>query len=117
MSERETLLLLKDMITAIEYILEFTEGYTYDRYEQDLKTRFAVERNFEITGEAAARIPDSFKTKYSHVEWRVIKDFRNFIIHDYFGINNEIVWETIENRLPHLLAVLREISSSNNDLP
>jgi uncharacterized protein with HEPN domain len=115
MSERETHLLLKDMIAALEYILEFTEGYTFENYEADVKTKYAVERNFEIIGEAASRIPESFKVIHSHIEWRIIKDFRNFIIHEYFGINNEIVWETIKQQLPELLIDLHTLEVKFNN--
>ena len=53
--------------------------------------------------QAVSRIPDDFKTLHPNVEWRIIKDFRNFIIHEYFGINNQMVWDTIQYRLPDLL--------------
>jgi uncharacterized protein with HEPN domain len=103
MSERDLPLLLLDIKIAIESILNYTAGYTLETYEQDSKTRHAVERNFEIIGEAASRIPQEYKDLNRDIEWRIIKDFRNFIIHDYFGINNEIVWDTIQFRLPELL--------------
>jgi uncharacterized protein with HEPN domain len=103
MSERVTPLLLDDIQSAINNILEFTKGMTLETYESDLKTRFAVERNFEIIGEAAARISEDFKMSHPEIEWRILKDFRNFIIHEYFGINNEIIWDTIQIRLPELL--------------
>ena len=106
MSERELSLLLEDMIESIRYILEFTNGLRLDEYEADAKTRHAVERNFEIIGEAASRVPSEFKSLHPQVEWRIIKDFRNFIIHDYFGINQSSVWNTIEYRLPDLLKQL-----------
>jgi uncharacterized protein with HEPN domain len=91
MSERVTTLLLDDIQSAINIILEFTKGMTLEIYESDIKTRFAVERNFEIIGEAAARISEDFKMSHPEIEWRILKDFRNFIIHEYFGINNEII--------------------------
>ena len=103
MSERDTSLLLEDMRTAITSILTYTAGYDSEKYEADLKTRHAVERNFEIIGEAASRIPASYKALHADIEWRIIKDFRNFIIHDYFGINHQIIWDTIQFRLPDLL--------------
>ncbi len=103
MSERDLPLLLEDIKAAILAILEYTKDYTLEKYEADLKTRHAVERNFEIIGEAASRVPQDFKDLHPHIEWRIIKDFRNFIIHDYFGINHQIVWDTIEFRLKDLL--------------
>lgn len=103
MSERDLSLLLLDIKNSILKILEYTGGMTFESYEADSKTKDAVERNFEIIGEAASRIPDGFKNEHPHVEWRIIKDFRNFIIHEYFGINNQIVWDTIQYRLKDLL--------------
>jgi uncharacterized protein with HEPN domain len=103
MSERGITILLKDIQVSISNILDFTKGYTFNDFEADLKTRHAVERDFEIIGEAVSRIPDAYKEANMHIEWRIIKDFRNFIIHEYFGIDNQIVWDTIQYRLPDLL--------------
>jgi len=103
MSERNLSLLLLDIKVSISKILEYTAGMTFESYEADSRTKDAVERNFEIIGEAASRIPDDFKKLHPTIEWRIIKDFRNFIIHEYFGINNQIVWDTIQFRLPDLL--------------
>ena len=103
MSERVLSLLLNDLIDSISNILEFTKGMTQDDYEGDLKTKQAVERNFEIIGEATSRIPTEFKTQFPQINWRELKDFRNFIIHNYFGIDNNIVWDVIQFSLPDLL--------------
>jgi uncharacterized protein with HEPN domain len=92
--------------------LDYTAGMTFESYEVDSKTKDAVERNFEIIGEAASRIPDDFKKLHTGVEWRIIKDFRNFIIHEYFGINNQIVWDTIQFRLPDLLQEISNLISA-----
>jgi len=114
MSERELHLLLEDVKTGIATILEFTRGYNFEQYEADLKTRHAVERNFEIIGEAVSRIPEDYKASHPQIEWRIIKDFRNFMIHDYFGINNQIVWDTIQFRLPELLENFVELLSKES---
>jgi len=103
MSERETLLLISDIHDAINNITEFTKDMTFEMYLSDVRTKHAVERNFEIIGEAASRVPEKYKEVHSHIEWRILKDFRNFIIHEYFGINDEIVWDTIKFRIPELL--------------
>jgi uncharacterized protein with HEPN domain len=113
MSERNLSLLLRDIHTSITRILEYTDGISFEAYVADHKTVDAVTRNFEIIGEAASRIPEEFKKLHPHIEWRVIKDFRNFMIHEYFGIDDLIVWDTIQKRLPDLLvkisALLGEI--------
>lgn len=110
MSERNLSLLLLDIKISISKILEYTAGMTFQSYETDSKTKDAVERNFEIIGEATSRIPDDFKKRHLDIEWRIIKDFRNFIIHEYFGIDNQIVWDTIQYRLPDLLKEISELT-------
>lgn len=109
MSERGIPLLLQDIKVAIETILQFTEGYTFETFKSDLKTKQAVERNFEIIGEATSRLPGEYKEEHPHIEWRIIKDFRNIISHEYFGINHRIVWNTIQFRLPELLKNINEL--------
>src|SRR5882757_8614041 len=113
MSERNLALLLLDIQVSVSKILEYTRDMTFESYEADSKTKDAVERNFEIMGEAASRIPDDFKNEHPHIEWRIIKDFRNFIIHEYFGINNQIVWDTIQFRLSDLLKSISSLLENN----
>lgn len=67
MSERESPLLLQDIRMAVESILEYTDGYKFETYEEDVKTRHAVERNFEIIGETASRILQQFKDMHTHI--------------------------------------------------
>lgn len=92
MSERSLDLLLQDILESIQNIKTFTAGLSFAQYNSDLKTQHAVERNFSIIGESVSRLPSSFIQKYPGIDWRKIKDFRNFLIHDYFGIDNSIVW-------------------------
>lgn len=107
MSERNTALLLNDIVNSIGKIMDYTAGMHFEDYEADSKTKDAVERNFEIIGEAASRVPEDFKQVHPNIEWRIIKDFRNFIIHEYFGIDNVIVWDIIQNRLSDLASEMK----------
>jgi uncharacterized protein with HEPN domain len=107
MSERNTTLLLNDIVEAIQNIFEFTRGFSFEEYYSDIKTKHAVEHNFMIIGEAVARLPEGFKLKHKIINWRQVKDFRNVIVHDYFGIDNNIVWDIIQVNLADLL---RDIS-------
>jgi len=75
---------------------------TSKKFLNDDKTIDAVIRNFEIIGEASNRIPEEIRDKYQLVNWHRIKGFRNRVIHDYMGIDYEIVWEIIENDLSEL---------------
>jgi uncharacterized protein with HEPN domain len=115
MSERNARFLLNDMSESISNILNFTKGMSYEQYCNDLKTRHAVEHNFMIIGEAAGRIPVEFKEINKSVNWREVKDFRNIIVHDYFGIDNSIVWDIINLNLLELDASLQFILSRMSD--
>jgi uncharacterized protein with HEPN domain len=96
MSRREAKLLLTDILEAISKIELYINGYTFDQFMDDSKTKDAVIRNFEIIGEAANRIPDDIKMKYPQVNWQRLRGFRNRIVHDYIGIDYEIVWNVIQ---------------------
>lgn len=106
--------LLKDIETSITKIITYTQDFTFAQYEADNRTREAVERNFEIIGEAASRVGAQFTQTQTNIEWRILKDFRNFIIHEYFGINNQIIWDTIRLRLPQLLQSITHLISLQN---
>ena len=69
----------------------------------------AVIREFEIIGEAVAKLPEEVKQKYTAVAWRDIKDFRNLLIHEYFGVDLEIVWNTANQELPVLVSTVRNL--------
>jgi uncharacterized protein with HEPN domain len=103
MSERNTNVLLNDIVEAIQNILSFTKGFSFEEYSSDIKTRHAVEHNFMIIGEAVARLSENFKQKHKEINWRLLKDFRNVIVHDYFGIDNSIVWDIIQLNLADLM--------------
>jgi len=87
MSRREPKLLVGDILDSAAKILNYTEGLTFENFTKDSKTVDAVIRNFEIIGEAANRLPEEFKDRYSEIDWHRIRGFRNRIVHDYFGID------------------------------
>lgn len=91
MSKRSSDLLLLDMKEAAEKILKYTQGLSFEDFLADEKTIDAVVRNFEIIGEASLRIDEDFRLENPQIEWRKLRGFRNRIVHDYFGIDYEIV--------------------------
>jgi uncharacterized protein with HEPN domain len=110
MSKREPRLLLTDILDSIEKIQSYTEGHTYKSFIEDSKTLDAVIRNFEIIGEAANRLPEDFKDSNPSVNWFRIRGFRNRIVHDYMGIDYQIVWTIIEKDLMKLEKEIADIS-------
>ena len=109
MSKRDTMLLLDDMLQSAQKIKQYTEGFDYNEFLMDNKTIDAVVRNFEIIGEAANRIDPDFRDQNPAIEWKRIRGFRNRIVHDYFGIDHEIVWNIIETYLDELTDRLETI--------
>ncbi|MEO7924756.1 MAG: DUF86 domain-containing protein [Chitinophagaceae bacterium] len=109
MSKRSPSLLISDIIDSGQKIISYTEGLTYEQFVMDSKSVDAVIRNFEIIGEAANRLSETFKDKYPAIEWHRIRGFRNRIVHDYSGIDYTIVWQIKENFLPDVLEKLRRI--------
>jgi uncharacterized protein with HEPN domain len=103
MSERDIILLLSDMLESASKIKVYTKGLNYDSFTGDDKTVDAVIRNFEIIGEAANRIDPDFKIRNPEIEWKRVRGFRNRIVHDYFGIDYEIVWSIIQDDLDNLI--------------
>lgn len=102
MSERSIAILLEDIIESIDNILAFTGNLSFEQYCDDVKTIHAVHHNFMIIGEAVARIPESYKLEHNQINWKQVKGFRNVIVHDYFGIDNTIVWDIIHLNIPEL---------------
>ncbi|HVW98840.1 MAG TPA: DUF86 domain-containing protein [Candidatus Babeliaceae bacterium] len=109
MSERTPALLTEDMIASGNKIISYTEGISFEDFVADDKTADAVIRNFEIIGEAANRLPETFKEKHPEIDWHRIRGFRNRIVHDYFGIDYSIVWQIKETFLPETLVLLGKI--------
>lgn len=102
MSKRDAGLLLQDIIDSITKIQSYVSGHTFESFLDDSKTIDAVIRNFEVIGEAANRLPDEFKDKNEQINWFRIRGFRNRIVHDYMGIDYQIVWIIIVEYLEQL---------------
>ena len=109
MSERTPRLLLEDIQESAEKILEYTKDFTFDEFSKDNKTVDAVIRNFEIIGEASNLLPDEIKDKYSETDWHRIRGFRNRIVHDYFGVDLQIVWKITFDQIPGLITDIVKI--------
>ena len=108
MSNRDDSLLIADMLESAEKIISYTQGLSFDEFEIDSKTVDAVIRNFEIIGEAANRLGEKFRADNPEIEWDQLRGFRNRIVHEYFGIDLEIVWQIIEDDLDDLIMLLKE---------
>lgn len=94
---------------AIESIEEYLEGVTYERFVSNKMIMDAVVRELEIIGEASNNLSDEFRKEHSSVLWRRMKDMRNFLIHEYFGVNTKVVWDTCKDDLPKIKSFIEKI--------
>ncbi len=104
---RDESLYLADIQESCEKVLRFTMGMTYKDFVHDDLHFDAVLRNLEIIGEAVKNISEETRQKYPNVKWRKVSGFRDIVAHEYFGINEETVWDIVENEIPALLAIIK----------
>lgn len=93
---------MSDIREAIASIRSFVKGMDFEQFEKDDKTVYAVLAKFIVIGEAIRSLADNFSEEYPEIEWSKIIGMRNKIVHDYFSIDKEVIWKTIEKRLPEL---------------
>lgn len=109
MSKRPVELLLDDILQAIGRIEQYIKDLSFDAFSEDQKSVDAVVRNLEIIGEAANRLPDEFKERYSEIEWYKVVGLRHRIVHEYFGIDLQIIWQILHKDLLELRDALSQI--------
>ncbi len=111
MSERTLGLYLTDIEQAIDRIKTYTKSLLIEDFKSDAKTIDAVVRNIEIIGEAARHIPDSIRLQYPTVPWKQIVGARDKMIHEYFGVDLDVLWKTVVEDLPLLKQQVQELVS------
>ena len=109
MSKRPVDFFVNDIRESIDRIGEYTRGMSLEDFAKDQKSIDAVARNLEIMGEAANRLPDEYKESHSEIEWFKIVGLRHRIVHEYFGVDLEIIWRILQKDLPELRRSLSQI--------
>jgi uncharacterized protein with HEPN domain len=109
MSERVYLDYLQDIRDCLEKAQRFVEGMTFDEFAVDERTSFAVVRALEIVGEATKRLPLELKGRYPGLPWRDMAGMRDKLVHDYFGVDLKVVWQTATEEAPALEAEIRSL--------
>lgn len=112
MSERRDRDFLGDIQESISRIEIYVAGLSDVAFMADFKTQDAVLRNLEIMGEATKNLSEGFRIKYPDIPWKSISGVRDRLIHHYFGVNLDIVWDIIKNELPRLKSQVDEIMNS-----
>ena len=109
MSKRSDADLLEDILISMKRIQEYIAGLTYNDFSSDYKTQDAVIRNIEIIGEAVKKISDTCKSTNLDIPWRTIAGTRDHLIHGYFGVNIDIVWDIACVNIPEMMAQVPDI--------
>ncbi len=107
--KRDSRLYLDDIFDAIEKIQNYVEGLTFEQFSEDSKTVDAIVRNFEIIGEATKRIPLETKEKYPQIPWKMMAGTRDKLIHEYFGVNLQVMWKAAKEDLPPLKRSIKRL--------
>jgi uncharacterized protein with HEPN domain len=87
---------------AVETVEEYLEGVAYEQFTSNKMIIDAVVRELEIIGEASNNLSQQFRQDHCEIQWRRMKDMRNFLIHEYFGVNTKVVWDTCKADVPAL---------------
>jgi len=111
---RDYKLYLDDILEAIRRIEEYTANMSFESFAENRLVIDAVIRNLEIIGESCRALSEEIRAKYPEVEWRKIVGLRNILIHQYFGVDLELVWDIVKNKLPELKIKIKEIKGDQD---
>lgn len=107
---------LKDISDSIEDIGTFAGKMTYDYFVKDKKTINAVVRSIEIIGEAVKKVPVSLRNKYPSIPWKKMAGMRDKLIHEYFGVDLEIIWMVIKKDIPSIKPMVKQLFDEIKEL-
>ena len=107
--ENNDLVRLKHMLDSAQAILSFLKGKKRASLDSDRMLASAVSRELEIIGEAAGKISEKTRKKFPKLPWSQLIGMRNRLIHAYFDVNHDTVWDTVKNEIPKLVTELEKI--------
>lgn len=100
---------LRHILVEADYLIGRSAGLSFDAFVADETLRRAFVRSLEIIGEATKKVPDDFRATHPQVEWRAMAGMRDRLIHDYFGVDLDLVWDVVQTRVPELRSQLLAI--------
>ena len=104
---------LEDTLEAAKAVQRFTNGVSREAFKSNEEKYEAVNRKFEIIGEAARRLPPETRNKFPEIPWKLVSAVRNILIHDYDDVDLDVVWDTIQKDVPTLIARLESYLAQN----
>lgn len=103
---------LRHILVEADYLIGQSAGISADHFMTDETLQRAFVRSLEIIGEAAKKVPEDFRDQHPAIEWRAMSGMRDRLIHDYFGVDYELIWDVVRNRVPelrtHIAAILAD---------
>lgn len=115
MSERNDIDLIRDIAESVARISLYTLNMEYEEFRKDKKTQDAVIRNIEIRGEATKKLSEDMRKDYPNIPWKNIAGTRDKLIHNYFGVNIDIIWSIVQIEIPSLLPKIERIYQNLNE--
>lgn len=109
MPPRDPLQRVLDILDATRAIRSFVEGMDESAFRGDRKTLDAILRNLTVIGEAARHVPEGIRARFREVPWLEMADMRNVVVHEYFGVDVEILWQTATRDVPELEALINAV--------
>jgi len=110
MTERSLAEFLQDILDTIADLETFTANVEFEAFRANREKVLAVVKSIEILGEAVKKIPDDIRTQYPEIPWKAIAGMRDMLVHEYWGIDANVVWATVQEGLPPLKAVIIEVA-------
>ncbi|OIP44230.1 MAG: hypothetical protein COZ12_01880 [Deltaproteobacteria bacterium CG_4_10_14_3_um_filter_60_8] len=109
MPPRDWRLRIQDILEAIEAVRRYVTGMNFNEFSQDQRTIDAVVRRVTIIGEASVYVPEQVCTSCPEVPWADMRAMRHFVVHEYFGVSEKILWDTVQNDLPGIVEPLQRL--------
>ena len=111
---------IQDIIDSVKEVEDFTKELSFEAFKEDKRTVNAVIRSLEVMGEAAKNIPETIRKKYSGIPWKEMTGIRDKLIHEYHGVDLEIIWKVVKEELPPVkplvLKLLKEVDSKRGNI-